>query len=156
MNAFYDNIFTEGKANYSKATQLGITFASGYIAGVLCAIVSQPADTLVSKLNKDPSATIGSVIKSVGGFGGLYAGLGMRIFMVGTLTGLQWCVGRRQGKRERRRRASSAGGLLTPSLLRPVSPPSSLPRRYIYDAFKTSVGLQASGGSSTPAPKKTA
>lgn len=47
---FYDNIFTLGKENYSKPTQLGVTFASGYLAGIFCAIVSHPADTMVSKL----------------------------------------------------------------------------------------------------------
>jgi len=91
VNAFYDNIFTEGKANYSKTTQLSITFASGYIAGVLCAVVSQPADTLVSKMNKDPTAKPGELISKLG-VSGLYAGLGMRIIMVGTLTGLQWWI----------------------------------------------------------------
>ena len=47
---FYDSIFTKGKENYSKPTQLSITFASGYLAGIFCAIVSHPADTMVSKL----------------------------------------------------------------------------------------------------------
>jgi solute carrier family 25 phosphate transporter 3 len=47
---FYDNVFTKGKENYSKSTQLGVTFASGYLAGIFCAIVSHPADTLVSKI----------------------------------------------------------------------------------------------------------
>jgi solute carrier family 25 phosphate transporter 3 len=47
---FYDNIFTLGKENYPKSTQLAITFASGYLAGIFCAIVSHPADTMVSKL----------------------------------------------------------------------------------------------------------
>lgn len=47
---FYDNIFTLGKENYSKPTQLSVTFASGYLAGIFCAIVSHPADTIVSKL----------------------------------------------------------------------------------------------------------
>jgi len=28
-----------------------VTFAAGYIAGVFCAVVSHPADTVVSKLN---------------------------------------------------------------------------------------------------------
>jgi len=91
VNAFYDNIFTNGKANYSKSTQLGITFASGYIAGVLCAVVSQPADTLVSKMNKDPNASVGELVSKLG-VRGLYGGLGMRVIMVGTLTGLQWWI----------------------------------------------------------------
>ena len=37
----------------SKPQQLVVTFAGGYIAGVFCAVVSHPADTVVSKLNAD-------------------------------------------------------------------------------------------------------
>jgi len=32
------------KADYSKSTQTGVSFAAGYLAGILCAIVSHPAD----------------------------------------------------------------------------------------------------------------
>ena len=56
---FYDNIFTKGKNNYNKATQLSVTFASGYLAGIFCAIVSHPADTIFSKLyskGKEPGS----------------------------------------------------------------------------------------------------
>jgi solute carrier family 25 phosphate transporter 3 len=45
-------VFTKPKSSYSKTTQLGVTFASGYSAGVICAIVSHPADSLVSLLGK--------------------------------------------------------------------------------------------------------
>jgi hypothetical protein len=38
------------KQEYNKLEQLGISFLGGYIAGVFCAIVSHPADTLVSKV----------------------------------------------------------------------------------------------------------
>jgi len=92
VEAFYTYVFTNPKSSYSKTTNLSITFASGYIAGVLCAVVSQPADTLVSKLNQSPGAALGEVIAKAGGIGGLYKGLGMRIIMVGTLTGLQWWI----------------------------------------------------------------
>ena len=44
------------KADYSKAAQTGVSFAGGYIAGILCAIVSHPADVMVSKLNADRQA----------------------------------------------------------------------------------------------------
>ena len=47
---FYARIFTKPKQSYSKFTQLSITFTSGYIAGVFCALVSHPSDTIVSKL----------------------------------------------------------------------------------------------------------
>lgn len=51
---------------------------------------------MVSKLNavgKEGSAkpSVGSIYKEIG-FGGLWAGLGTRIVMIGTLTALQWSV----------------------------------------------------------------
>lgn len=91
VEAFYTYVFTAPKSSYSKGTQLGVTFTSGYLAGVLCAVVSHPADTLVSKINQAPGASVGSIIKDIG-FGGLWKGLGTRILMVGTLTGLQWWI----------------------------------------------------------------
>merc|ERR1712167_407835 len=38
VEAFYTYVLTKPKNEYSKATQLGVTFASGYTAGVICAI----------------------------------------------------------------------------------------------------------------------
>jgi len=111
-NMFYAKVFTRPKNEYSKAQQLSITFMSGYIAGIFCAIISHPADTIVSKIYS--AQTEGSLLSNVGkiyaqiGFAGLWRGLGTRIIMIGTLTGFQW---------------------------------------WIYDTFKTAVGLQTSGGS---------
>lgn len=107
----YNNIWTRPKNEYSKATQLFITFLSGYFAGIFCAVISHPADTMVSKLqsHKGASSTgaaVAAIYKDIG-FMGLWAGLPTRILMVGTLTGLQW---------------------------------------WIYDSFKSAVGLQTSGG----------
>jgi solute carrier family 25 phosphate transporter 3 len=48
---------------------LVVTFVAGYIAGVFCAIVSHPADTVVSKLNKDANATAGGILKELGPMG---------------------------------------------------------------------------------------
>lgn len=94
--AFYANIFTKPKAEYSKGSQLMVTFMSGYIAGVFCAIVSHPADTMVSILNKRTSSEgtltqVKSIYAEIG-FAGLWKGLGTRIFMIGTLTCLQWVI----------------------------------------------------------------
>lgn len=50
VEAFYTHVFTAPKESYSKSTQLGITFASGYLAGVICAIVSHPADTVSERV----------------------------------------------------------------------------------------------------------
>ena len=52
VRAMYKYVFTKGKSNYSKQTQLVVTFLSGYWAGIFCALVSHPADTMVSILNK--------------------------------------------------------------------------------------------------------
>ena len=90
VEAMYTHIFTEPKASYPKSTQLGVTFASGYTAGVICAIVSHPADTIVSKMAKG-GKTAGEIFSELG-FGGIWGGLGTRIIMIGTLTGLQWWI----------------------------------------------------------------
>ena len=88
---FYYYVFTAPKDTYSKGTHLGITFASGYIAGVACAIVSHPADTVVSKLAKGGGKTAGQILSELG-FAGIWGGLTTRIIMIGTLTGLQWWI----------------------------------------------------------------
>ena len=43
-----------------------VTFAGGYIAGVFCAVVSHPADTVVSKLNSDVGSTPVQAAKELG------------------------------------------------------------------------------------------
>ncbi|GAA5991330.1 hypothetical protein JCM5350_006986 [Sporobolomyces pararoseus] len=93
--AIYDFI-GKPKATYNKLEQLGVSATAGYIAGVFCAVVSHPADTMVSKLNAplkpgEAKPSVGSIYSEIG-FGGLWAGLGTRIFMIGTLTALQWLI----------------------------------------------------------------
>ncbi|AOW07166.1 mitochondrial carrier domain-containing protein [Yarrowia lipolytica] len=85
------------KKDYSFLAQTGVSFLGGYIAGVFCAIVSHPADVMVSKINseKQPGESTGQAVSRIYkkiGFGGLWNGLGVRIVMVGTLTGLQWLI----------------------------------------------------------------
>lgn len=68
--------------------------ADNISAGILCAIVSHPADVMVSKLNanRQPGeafgAAMGRIYKDIG-FPGLWNGLVIRIFMIGTLTSLR-------------------------------------------------------------------
>lgn len=57
------------RAECSKGEQLIVTFGAGYIAGVFCAIVSHPADTLVSKLNQAKGASAGDIVKKIGFMG---------------------------------------------------------------------------------------
>ncbi|KAK8218153.1 mitochondrial carrier domain-containing protein [Phyllosticta capitalensis] len=85
------------KSEYGKGAQTAVSFVAGYLAGIACAIVSHPADVMVSKLNatrKDGEAfgaATARIYKDIG-FGGLWNGLVVRIFMIGTLTGLQWLI----------------------------------------------------------------
>ncbi|KAG7120579.1 Mitochondrial phosphate carrier protein 3 like [Verticillium longisporum] len=85
------------KSDYSKGAQTGVSFAGGYLAGILCAIVSHPADVMVSKLNANraPGEAFGGALSRIYkdiGFSGLWNGLPVRIVMIGTLTGLQWMI----------------------------------------------------------------
>ncbi|OMO85512.1 hypothetical protein CCACVL1_10136 [Corchorus capsularis] len=80
------------KDQCSKSLQLGVSFAGGYIAGVFCAIVSHPADNLVSFLNNAKGATVGDAVKKLGLWGLFTRGLPLRIVMIGTLTGAQWGI----------------------------------------------------------------
>lgn len=91
VELIYAHVVPKPRADCSKGEQLIVTFAAGYIAGVFCAVVSHPADTLVSKLNQEKGASSVEVLKKIG-FGGLWKGLGPRIIMIGTLTALQWFI----------------------------------------------------------------
>lgn len=90
----YRHVFTSDRSTYSKGTQLGITFMSGYIAGVFCALISQPADNLVSQMAKTSNAGrgFGEIASEIGIKNLFMQGLGTRIIMIGTLTGLQWWI----------------------------------------------------------------
>merc|ERR1711900_145545 len=91
VEAIYANLVPKPRAECTKAEQLVVTFAAGYIAGVFCAIVSRPADTVVSKLNNEVGSTPIQAARELG-FSGMWAGLGPRIIMIGTLTALQWFI----------------------------------------------------------------
>jgi len=92
VEALYKYVVPKTKADCSKQEQLGVSFVAGYIAGIFCAVVSQPADNLVSKLNSQPGATAGGIISEMGILKLFTSGLPLRIAMVGTLTGLQWGI----------------------------------------------------------------
>ncbi|XP_036329697.1 phosphate carrier protein, mitochondrial-like [Rhagoletis pomonella] len=91
LELLYKHVVPKPRAECSKGEQLVVTFAAGYIAGVFCAIVSHPADVVVSKLNQAKGSSALDVAKSLG-FMGMWGGLGPRILMIGTLTALQWFI----------------------------------------------------------------
>ncbi|XP_033097287.1 phosphate carrier protein, mitochondrial-like, partial [Anneissia japonica] len=91
VEALYKYVVPKPRAECSKPEQLVVTFVAGYIAGVFCAIVSHPADSVVSKLNKEVGSTPLQAAKDLG-MAGLWKGLTPRIIMIGTLTALQWFI----------------------------------------------------------------
>lgn len=86
------------KKTASDSTQTLINLGSGLIAGFAAAIVSQPADTMLSKINKTKGlpgeGTTSRLIKIARELGlrGSYTGIGARLFMVGTLTAGQFAI----------------------------------------------------------------
>ncbi|EDO05937.1 Mitochondrial carrier family protein [Babesia bovis T2Bo] len=94
QDIFYEHILKGCKDTFSNPTQLSVTFASGYLAGIICAIVSHPADNLISQKGKEANKgkAVGQIVKEMGYLNLFTRGLGTRIIMIGTLTGLQWWI----------------------------------------------------------------
>jgi len=83
----------------SRGTKMGVSLTSGVIAGVAAAIISHPADTLLSKVNKKGAGGEGSMVTRLGriacetGFVNLATvGLPARCVMIGTLTAGQFLI----------------------------------------------------------------
>lgn len=83
----------------SASGNMGVSLSSGVVAGVAAAIISHPADTLLSKVNKAGAGGEGSIttrlmnIAKEEGFKKLcLTGLGPRCVMIGTLTALQFGI----------------------------------------------------------------
>ncbi|XP_072922025.1 solute carrier family 25 member 3-like isoform X1 [Hemitrygon akajei] len=91
VEALYRYVVPKPRDDCTKAEQLVVTFVAGYIAGVFCAIVSHPADSVVSVLNKEKGSSAFQVLKRLGP-AGVWKGLFARIIMIGTLTALQWFI----------------------------------------------------------------
>ena len=82
-----------------KGTNLKVSIASGVIAGAAAAVISHPADTLLSQINKKGAGGEGSMMTRLGriaseiGFVNLCTvGLVPRIVMIGTLTAGQFGI----------------------------------------------------------------
>lgn len=91
IEILYVFVVPKSRLECTKEEQLVVTFAAGYIAGIFCAIVSHPADTIVSKLNQKPGLSVTKMMQTLG-FAGLWKGLFPRILMIGTLTASQWFI----------------------------------------------------------------
>jgi solute carrier family 25 phosphate transporter 3 len=98
--AFENMIAATGKpkSELTPGTVSSLNLASGLVAGFAAAIISQPADTLLSKINKTkalPGETVTSrLIKFTGQLGvrGLFTGMSARLVMIGTLTAGQFAI----------------------------------------------------------------
>ncbi|QKX54246.1 uncharacterized protein TRUGW13939_01331 [Talaromyces rugulosus] len=86
------------KSQLSAGAQTGVNLGSGLLAGFAAAIVSQPADTMLSKINKTKGlpgeSTVSRLIKIAGELGlrGSFTGLPTRLFMIGGLTAGQFAI----------------------------------------------------------------
>ncbi|KAK7457522.1 hypothetical protein CaCOL14_001458 [Colletotrichum acutatum] len=86
------------KNTLSDGAQTAVNLGCGLMAGFAAAIVSQPADTMLSKINKTKGlpgeGTTSRLIKIAKELGirGSYTGIGARLFMVGTLTAGQFAI----------------------------------------------------------------
>lgn len=76
------------KSKMSDVAQTGVNLGSGLVAGFAAALISQPADTMLSKINKtkgEPgegnTSRLIKIAKELG-IRGSYAGIGTRLFMV--------------------------------------------------------------------------
>ncbi|KAF8158094.1 mitochondrial carrier domain-containing protein [Crassisporium funariophilum] len=88
---------TKRSISQSGSMRFGISLGSGIIAGFAAAILSHPADTLLSQINKGHGPT-GSmphrlaVLAREAGFKGLFAGLGPRMIMTAGLVSSQFLM----------------------------------------------------------------
>lgn len=86
------------KESLSDGLQTTVNLGSGLVAGFAAAIISQPADTMLSKINKTKGlpgeGTTSRLIKIAKELGvrGSFSGIGARLFMVGTLTAGQFAI----------------------------------------------------------------
>jgi solute carrier family 25 phosphate transporter 3 len=87
----------ETRANLSPTAKFSILLGSGIIAGFAAAILSQPADTLLSQINKGHGPK-GKILYRLGvlarqtGLRGLFAGLGPRMVMTAGLVSGQFLL----------------------------------------------------------------
>jgi solute carrier family 25 (mitochondrial phosphate transporter), member 3 len=86
------------KDQMSGGMQTVSNLGAGLIAGFAAAIVSQPADTMLSKINKtkglpgeSTTSRLFKIAKELG-LRGSFGGIGARLFMVGTLTAGQFAI----------------------------------------------------------------
>lgn len=93
------NVYGQALSELKGSSKLVVALGSGVIAGVCAAVISHPADTLLSKVNKAGAGGEGPILTRLGRIAneiGFYklctAGLGARCVMIGTLTAGQFLL----------------------------------------------------------------
>jgi len=93
------NSMGKSPSDLSSGQNIGVSLASGVVAGVAAAIISHPADTLLSKINKVGAGgdgplfqRLGNIAKEVGFVNLCTVGLIPRCVMIGTLTAGQFGI----------------------------------------------------------------
>lgn len=93
------NSMGKSPSDLSSGQNIGVSLASGVVAGVAAAIISHPADTLLSKINKAGAGGDGPLVqrlaniaKEVGFVNLCTVGLIPRCVMIGTLTAGQFGI----------------------------------------------------------------
>jgi solute carrier family 25 phosphate transporter 3 len=83
----------------TSSENVSVSLSSGVIAGVVAAIISHPADTLLSKVNKAGAGGEGSILTRLGRIAAetgvvklCTQGLAARCVMIGTLTAGQFGI----------------------------------------------------------------
>uniref|UniRef100_A0A7S1HBC3 Mitochondrial phosphate carrier protein n=2 Tax=Hemiselmis andersenii TaxID=464988 RepID=A0A7S1HBC3_HEMAN len=83
----------------SGSANVGVSLSSGVVAGVAAAVISHPADTLLSKVNKAGAGGSGGIVSRLmniavetGAWKLCTQGLGARCVMIGTLTAGQFGI----------------------------------------------------------------
>ncbi|KAK1925660.1 putative mitochondrial phosphate carrier protein [Papiliotrema laurentii] len=88
----------KSKDSLTSGQTTGLNLSAGLIAGMAAAVISQPADTLLSKINKTKGApgqgVTSRLIQMAGQLGpsGLFTGMSARLVMIGTLTAGQFLI----------------------------------------------------------------
>lgn len=97
LEAIYARMTAEQRKNLTSGQHFGITLSSGIVAGFAAAILSHPADTLLSQINKGHGPEGSQLSRLVAlakqiGFRGLWAGLGPRMIMTAGLVSSQFVM----------------------------------------------------------------
>ena len=94
-----DSIYGSPLASLKGSAKLTVSLASGVAAGVAAAVISHPADTLLSKVNKAGAGGDGPIMtrltriaNEIGFYKLMTVGSGARCVMIGTLTAGQFLL----------------------------------------------------------------